>query len=221
MKKTVMWLNVLLIALLCVCNYDYLGDREYTTKAFCSGIFAVLGAVNALYVLIRGGKRLFAVVMAAGLYLAMQADIVINGHFVRGASLFAAGHLCYLAAYCLLVRPRWKDLIWVFLLLIPSAMYLILDRKLVFIPSTLRWVCVGYAAVISMMTGKAFSNFLREKSWLTGVLLVGSVLFFFSDLMLLLDMFRGYGKLFGILCMSTYYPAELLLAHGIFHSAKG
>ena len=98
MKKIVIWLNVVLIVLLCVCNYDYLGARQYTTKAFCSGIFAVLGAVNALYVLVRGGKRAFALAMAAGLLLAMQADIIINSQFVKGAAVFAAGHVCYFAA---------------------------------------------------------------------------------------------------------------------------
>ncbi len=220
MKKIVIWLNVLLIIALCASNYDYLGDREYVTKAFCSGLFAALGAVNALYVLIRGGKRLFAVVMAVGLALAMQADIAINGNFVRGASLFAAGHLCYFVGYCLLKRPRWKDLLPVAAVFIPSALFLMLDPQLRFRPSSLQWVCVGYAFIISLMTGKAFANFLRGRSWLTGVLLAGSVLFFCSDLMLLLYMFRGQKRLFDILCMSLYYPAELLLAHGIFHSAR-
>jgi len=221
MKKTVIGLNALLIVLLCVSNYDYLGQRDYVTKAFCSGIFAALGAVNALYVLIRGGKRMFAVVMGAGLVLAMQADIAINGNFVRGASLFAAGHLCYLAAYCLLQRPGWQDFGWGLLLFAACAAYLLLDPKLRFRPASLQWVCVGYAFIISLMAGKAFGNFVREKSWLTGILLAGSVLFFLSDLMLLLYMFRGQRRLFDILCMSLYYPAELLLAHGVYHSAKG
>jgi len=220
MKKIVIWLNVLLMIALCVCNYDYLGNREYATKTLCSGLFAALGAVNALYVLMQGGKRLFAVVMAVGLALAMQADIVIGRHFVRGAALFAAGHLCYLAAYCLLKHPQWKDFLWMAAVFIPSALYLMLDPKLRFRPASLQWVCVGYALIISLMTGKAFANFLKERSWLTGVLLAGSVLFFFSDLMLLLYMFRGQKRLFDILCMSLYYPAELLLAHGIFHSAE-
>lgn len=221
MKKLMIGINALLIAALCVSNYFYLSPGPGPSKAFCSGLFAALGAANALYVLIRGGRRLFAVVMAVGLGLAMQADIAINGHFVKGAALFAAGHLCYFAGYCLLKMPQWKDFLWVAVLFIPSAFYLILDRKLVFIPAVLRWVCVGYAFIISLMTGKAFANFLRERSWLTGILLAGSVLFFFSDLMLLLDMFRGYGRLFGLLCMGAYYPAELLLAHAVLHSVKG
>ena len=168
MKKIVIWLNVVLSVLLCVCNYDYLGARQYTTKAFCSGIFAVLGAVNALYVLVRGGKRAFALVMAAGLGLAMQADIIINSQFVKGAAVFAAGHVCYFAAQCLLQRPRWKDLIWIAALFLSGAVYLLLDPKLVFVPSSLQWVCVGYAFVISLMTGKAMANFAREQNWLTG-----------------------------------------------------
>lgn len=220
MKKTVIWLNVLLIAALCAANYVYLSPGKGVSKAFCSGLFAALGAVNAVYVLVRGGKRLFAVVMALGLVLAMAGDLRIGPSFVQGAALFAAGHVCYLLGYHLLLKPSWKDWLWGILVFVPSAAYLLLSRKLVFIPSYFQWVCVGYALIISLMTGKALSNAVRRPCWLTGLLLAGSILFFFSDLMLLLDRFRGYGRLFGTLCMAAYYPAQLFLAHGIFHSAK-
>ena len=220
MKKMMIGINALLIVGLCVSNYDYLGAKEFATKAFCSGLFAALGALNAAYVLVRGGKRLFAVIMAAGLVLAMQADIAIGKSFVKGAGLFAAGHLCFFSAGCMLRKPCRKDGLWILALAATSAAYLLLDAKLVFWPSALRWVCVGYVAVISLMTGKAIANFVHERGWITGLMMAGSVLFFASDLMLLLDMFRRGGRIFGILCISLYYPAEMLLAHSVFYSAR-
>lgn len=220
MKKLVIWLNVLLIVTLCIANYFYLSPVRGVSKAFCSGIFAALGGVNALYVLIRGGKRLFAVVMALGLLLAMGGDLRIGPSFVQGAALFAAGHICFWLGYQLLTKPRYQDLLWTLLVLIPSAAYLVFSHRLVFSPGWMRWICLGYAVIISLMTGKALSGFCYQPGWLTGILALGSVLFFFSDLMLLLNMFGGFGRLYGILCMSTYYPAQLLLAHSIFHAAR-
>jgi len=220
MKKLVIWLNVLLVVTLCTANYFYLSPDGGASKAFCSGCFAALGAVNALYVLIRGGERLFSVVMALGLLLAMGGDLRIGPSFVQGAALFAGGHICFWLGYQLLMKPEWKDWLWTLLLLIPSAAYLVFSRRLVFIPGWMRWVCLGYAVIISLMTGKSLSGFCRQPGWLTGMLALGSVLFFFSDLMLLLNMFGGFGRVYGILCMSTYYPAQLLLAHSIFHTAR-
>ena len=41
----------------------------------------------------------------------------------------------------------------------------------------------------------------------------------FSDLMLMMGRFGSGSGPFGLVCMATYYPAEILLAHGIFHAA--
>lgn len=219
MKKLVIWLNGLLIATLCIANYFYLSPGGGVSKAFCSGCFAALDVLNARYVFFAGGKRLFAAVMALGLLLAMGGDLRIGSSFVQGAALFAAGHVCFWAGYQLLIKPKWRDLLWALALLIPSAAYVIFSHGLTFEPEWMRWICVGYAVILSLMTGKALSSFVHRPEWLTGILALGSVLFFFSDLMLLFNMFGGYGRLFSILCMSTYYPAQLLLAHGILHSA--
>ena len=62
------------------------------------------------------------------------------------------------------------------------------------------------------MLGKAIGNFIREKNTVNGTIALASVLFFFSDLMLVFDWFAGGGRITGLLCMGTYYPAECLLA---------
>ena len=78
--------------------------------------------------------------------------------------------------------------------------------------TVMQTVCVVYALIISLMLGKAISNFIGERNPVTAVILAGSTLFFFSDLMLVFDWFMGIGRIVGLLCMSTYYPAECLLA---------
>ncbi|MDE7107595.1 MAG: lysoplasmalogenase, partial [Clostridiales bacterium] len=77
-------------------------------------------------------------------------------------------------------------------------------------------VCIVYAVVISMMVGKAVCNFAADRSWLTFIIMIGSLLFFFSDLMLLLNVFSSIQKYVGALCLATYYPAECLLAFSVY-----
>ena len=49
---------------------------------------------------------------------------------------------------------------------------------------------------------------------------VDADLFFFSDLMLLFDVFANMPKIFDYLCLITYYPAEFLLALTILLQSK-
>ena len=62
------------------------------------------------------------------------------------------------------------------------------------------------------MLGKAIGNFIREKNAVYGTVAIASALFFFSDLMLVLDWFIGLWSWTDHACMGTYYPALCLLA---------
>ncbi|MBR4411226.1 MAG: hypothetical protein IKT31_07890 [Firmicutes bacterium] len=46
---------------------------------------------------------------------------------------------------------------------------------------------------------------------------MAGVLFLFSDLMLAVDMFGVASRLTWILCSYTYWPAQNLLAHSMYH----
>ena len=59
-------------------------------------------------------------------------------------------------------------------------------------------VCVFYALIISFMLGKAVSNIIRERNILNLLIVIGSFLFFFSDLMLLFDVFANVSIIFDI-----------------------
>ena len=69
-----------------------------------------------------------------------------------------------------------------------------------------------YALIISLMLGKAAGNFIHEKSISAGIIAFASLLFFFSDLMLVFDWFIGLWSWTDNACMGTYYPALCLLA---------
>ena len=99
-------------------------------------------------------------------------------------------------------------------------MTLLFCPLLTFDTAIFRVVCIAYALIISLMLGKAIGNFLREKSAVTAVIAVASVLFFFSDLMLVFDWFIGLWSWTDHACMGTYYPALCLLALSMFLKAK-
>ena len=79
-------------------------------------------------------------------------------------------------------------------------------------------VCCAYALIISFMVGKAISNLLEEKNATNITIVVGSILFIISDLMLMLDKF---GSIPGTnyLCLGTYYPGQFILAFSLFKYA--
>ena len=68
------------------------------------------------------------------------------------------------------------------------------------------------------MVGKAISNLLEEKNATNITIVVGSILFIISDLMLMLDKF---GSIPGTnyLCLGTYYPGQFILAFSLFKHA--
>ena len=218
LRHVMLWVNVALIASVCVLNYFYQTQSfNYTLKCRTSTCFAVLAVLNLLWSLWadRQNWKVYAL-LCLGLLLARQGDLAINHNFVKGASIFAAGHVFLVAAYCVAQPPRWKDLLWILPPALGSLAFLLFYPYLFFTYSSQRTVCFVYAVIISCMLGKAVSNFCRRPSLFTGLLAGGSALFFFSDFMLLLHWFVRRWRWTDNACMATYYPAVCLIALAIF-----
>jgi hypothetical protein len=97
----------------------------------------------------------------------------------------------------------------------PAAAKLTIDGNtavLTFDEPIFKPVCIIYAAIISVMTGKAFGLFLSKKTVFTGIVFSGSFLFFLSDLMLVLKLFADIGNWPYHACITLYYPSVCLLA---------
>ena len=74
------------------------------------------------------------------------------------------------------------------------------------------------------MVGKSLGNAIVEKSFYTILIAVASVLFFFSDVALVLAWFSVLEQEWlGYLCMALYYPALVMLGWSMLiyiHSNK-
>lgn len=219
MKNKFNWfniLNLLLIAAVVVGDVFYIIDDSLLTKSLTSACFVALGAVNLVYAIKNKTTNFkFCILMLVGLFFAMLGDILLEIEFIVGALLFAVGHVFYFISYCQLISFKWKDLIFGAIIFVPSTLFIVLAPFFDFGGILMELVCVFYAVIISCMVGKSISNYVADKKVLHLLLLIGSCLFFFSDLMLLLNVFGNMPRVIGILCLATYYPAECVLACAI------
>ena len=156
---------------------------------------------------------MFAIWLFVGLVFAFLGDVLLEIEFIVGAALFALGHVFFFISYCFLSKINLQDILCALFIFVPSLLIILLVPIFKF-EGIMKIVCVVYALIISFMVGKALSNYLKDKSITNIIILIGSCLFFFSDMMLL---FANFGNVLvcGVFCLLTYYPAEFFLAYSI------
>lgn len=221
MKKAFTVLNILLGAVVLIGMAVYMQHGTLLIKGSASGCFVLLGLTNLIYALAAKPRSLrYPLTMACGLILAMLGDIFLGVDFILGAGLFALGHVLYTLSFFSLAKFRWLDALLGGGIFILSALIILLTPSLDFDGALMQGVCLVYALVISCMVGKALSNFIHQRGALTAVIALGSFLFYFSDLMLLLYVFGDAPRIVDRLCLLTYFPAQGLLAHSIYRFVK-
>lgn len=213
--------NILLLvcAFVCLVCYDIFGGLWL--KGFTSFWFVAIGSLNLVFC-VKNKIKLFPYVslMFLGLAFGMLADILLGLWFVGGILAFALGHILYLTAFCTLKRPEWKDL---FIILPISAVGIVFVAFSPFIhveDPFMEKLLLGYAVIISCMLGKAISNFTGNKSPYRLLTLIGSIMFWLSDLVLAIDMFGTASRWTWVLCSYNYWPAQCIIAFSLFFYAK-
>ena len=217
MKKSVFLLNLLLIAAVQAADVWYLTNGGLWRKGVTSFGFVLIGILNVAYLLLSRRKSLrFPVLLTVGLAVAMIGDIVVNLRFIEGALIFAVGHIFHFIAYCCHRSLRKADVILSLGIFAASALILTCVPAFDFGGGLLLGICLGYALIISFMVGKASGNAVRERNTGNVLRMIGSILFFFSDLMLVLYYFADAPRIVDILCVVTYYPAQCLIGHSLY-----
>ncbi|MBP3704071.1 MAG: hypothetical protein J6I98_00930, partial [Clostridia bacterium] len=84
----------------------------------------------------------------------------------------------------------------------------------------LKKLLIGYAVIIAAMVGKALSNLRYGRSLARGLIALGSAMFWFSDLILAIDMFGASSRLTWVLCSYVYWPAQTIMAYALFHFSR-
>ncbi len=217
-KKRFFTLNIALLLCGFVCLVCYDNFRGLWLKGFTSFWFALLGLTNLVYAKKSGIKLFpFTGLVFTGLVFGMCADVLLAVNFMLGIIFFAAGHLLYLIAFCRLEKLCIRDM----LIIIPLAavsLFVVTGTPYITISDPfIKKLLLGYAVVIACMLSKAISNFIAEKTFFRLLIALGSVMFWFSDIMLAIDMFGTPSRLVWILCSYSYWPAQLILAFSLYH----
>ena len=222
LEKNIKRINILFIILIVLGGlcYNTVAHNLVMKTAASSGFF-LLGIINTVYGFKNNwGKRDFCVLMTAGFAVMVAADIVLEIEFIIGALIFAIGHIIYFSAYCRLAPAKINDFVISAVLFAASAGAILFLPIFDFGGTFMQTVCVVYAAIISVMFGKAFSNRKKVSGKLAMIIATGSFLFVVSDLMLLFDYFSDAPKIVNRICVNTYYPAQALLAFSVLKTDK-
>lgn len=223
MKKYFNIANIALILAILVGDVFYIipATSQFWIKCITSAGFFLLGALNLFYIFkAKAPEKKFGIIMLVGLFFAMLGDIILEIHFIAGALLFAVGHVFYFIAYCQLSPFHWHDLIASACIFVPATLLLTLAPFFDFGGVVMQLICILYALIISCMVGKAIVNFIKRKSLLTLIIMIGSILFFISDFVLVLNVFSNVSGSFWFMCLATYYPAECFLAYSLLLTDK-
>ena len=207
-------ISLMVCTVACLVCYDILGGLWL--KGLTSAWFVALGITNLLYGRYRGVRHRFLWMTALGLAFGMAADVLLGPAFIFGILFFAAGHVLYLVGFFSLEEFCWKDLLFIAPIGAVS-LYLVVGTPFIRIEDpVLRPMLLGYAVIIACLLGKAVSNLAVRRTASRWFLVLGSAMFWFSDLMLAVDMFGTPSRLTWILCSYNYWPAQAILAYAMF-----
>ncbi len=219
MKKVIGISNLILMLALFAMDVVYIVIGGITIKSITSTIFVLIGFINLVYAIKQKVNLKYPIMQFVGLVFAMLGDVILEVHFITGAVIFAIGHVMFFISYGMLEKFSYKDLIYGGVIFVPSLLFMVLAPFFEYGGVGMEIVCVIYALIISLMVGKAIANVAKNRSLLNIIIMIGSIMFFLSDLMLLLNVFGGL-PVVGIICLALYYPAEFLLAFAIFIYAE-
>ena len=220
-NKTLLILNVVFFVAILVFDILLLCFREpYIYKTIPSVLFVLCGVLNFIYVFkLEQRNKVFKYLMLIGLIFACLGDIVLIDYFVIGAILFAIGHIFFFISYSVLQKIKLRDILIALGIFVVSLIVILVPQ--IFDFGEMLPVVIVYAFIISFMLGKAISNVIEKEYRFENIwIMIGSILFFLSDLMLLFNVFTDISIVFDIICLILYYPAEFILASSIIQGIR-
>ena len=205
--------NVVLFCILVLFTVILMLSGNNVFKILASLSFVAAGVLNYFYE--NQENKKFSRLLLLGLICGLFGDIGILIDFQIGAVCFGVGHILYILSFCKLNPLSWKDIlpIMVFLMIAIALSFFVLPPETEML---MRVVCLVYAGVISVMTGKAVSLHLSLKNRLSLILCIGSIAFYISDIMILFAEFSPTkAELYTNICHSIYFPAQFILAQAL------
>lgn len=218
MTKKFHLFNILIYICAMITLIYYDSHRHMILKGITSAWFVLLGTINILYAYKCKIENINVMIyIVIGLFLGMCADVFLWFSLIFGILFFASGHIFYIIAFFQLEKFKTKD-VYVIIEIAVVSIFIVFVSGFITITDPLIYVLlIGYTCIISIMLGKACTNYFSHKSLSRLIMLIGCFMFWFSDLMLAFDMFGNVHDIVGQLCVYTYWPAQNILAYSLYH----
>lgn len=204
-------------------------------KTLASMLFTILGLFSLYYFLkdmpfVFGDNRVIGgFLLFAGLMVCLIGDMILGMPriselkrdrlpiIVGGATWFALGHTIYCTALILIFGIN----LWVLAIILPLSIFYTFGNKL-FGKLDYHKLTVGvfaYSLLESLSYALCIIALIETQSLASILLTVGFTFFFFSDMVLMHNYFGKPKRIISILCHSSYYPAQILIAISIMFIA--
>lgn len=122
--------------------------------------------------------RTLSLMILAGAFLCMTADVLLELYFLSGVVSFGLGHVCFIAAYMHLTQFRGYTVL-IFLLFF--LLMLLLHGKFLPQPGWQMILMIGYAALLSAMSAMAVTAAVQLGSPAGYLTAAGGICFYISD----------------------------------------
>lgn len=203
-------------------------------KTFSSVMFTILGLLSLFYLIshrqeIPDNQLIGGFFMLLGLIVCMVGDIILGlpklesqnagsmAVIVGGASWFFVGHVLYCTTLIVLFGISPAVLFFVIPL---SLFYTFVNRKIGKLDYKNLTAGVLFYSIVESLSLALCAVYLIKGFSVSGLLLtIGFTLFYISDMVLMHNYFGEKRRLISILCHSTYYPAQILIALSIMFLA--
>lgn len=178
-------------------------------KTLASTIFVTLAFINFD---INKKNLKHSLWLLIGIFYSFVADVLLEIEFIIGAVFFAISHICFIISFSKIKKLNLKDLkISSIFAILTIISILFINYYINPIESLMFMVMIIYAIIISLMTGKSIANYISLKTETNKILLIGAVLFFISDVCLMLNLFAGF-RIFRYPNVILYYTSLYYLA---------
>ncbi len=207
-------LNIVFFILSVITDVLYMNlHQPYIFKTLASVTFVVWSLINLtlMFVFKNTINKKFMIFMFIGQIFACIGDILLIDFFIIGACFFAISHIFFFVSYFFLQKFKWQDLIYIVTTIIFSIAFILISKVDL---GSLAILVFIYAIVISTMLGKSLTLFKGSKI-IASVIFIGSLMFYLSDLFLMLNIFGNVSFNADAFCLIFYYPAEFVLASSV------
>lgn len=212
-----LFISLLVISLTLLIYFRTIENKLFSLifKGTTSLIFLITG----LYYFINfTSDNTFGTLIIIGLIFGLIGDlflVYINDKkcFVLGLSSFFIGHIFYVIAFLLKTEIVYYDFFIIGFILI-FALSFFKFYKLEF--KQLKVPVYAYTFIISIMQTKALSIVFSFELAIMFPILIGSILFVMSDMILAYTTFKKYTHFLSALNLITYYFGQLLIAYSLF-----